>query len=649
MLSAADLPDYTAVTAALTALHTGVSDAEFETKLAEIPVKSSDAPFMQALRRLHEHVSSLSARRMLDGVLHEIALELARKHDRESALSAIVRKTRAILGADMSYISLNDFSSNETYIHTVDGVTSNEYRSIRMPFGTGVLGAVASADLPAQTSNYLEDESLVRIPSVDAAVDKEGVCAILGAPLRVDGRLIGALMVADRHPHPYGAAEIDTIESIAALAAVAIETTQLIDELNDSLARLHDSQEATRGYVAELEKVAQTDSVLFAALTSMKGLSRITADLRRLLGVPVVVFSAAEIHVAPGEPHAGGEASPSILELAEASAAAGEPVVGAASLSGESREVTVLSAVVNGQILGVLCAEALLDGQERLIMQRAAMMLTAQFLFDQALEEASTRELSAILEQLVTDPAPPEASVLRRLHSFGTVLAEHVTVLVVTTSDVALARSTIAQVFGRSASTLAHGSHLCALVSADDPLHLAQDVAKAMVGAGASATVGCAGALLLSGGLPAAHAKAVAISRTLAALGRQGEAATESTLGTIGLLLGNISNGFAQSVVAETLEPLLRYDAQYQTQLVETAAVFLDMNGNVARCAAELHYHQNTIRQRVDRIGELLGNDWRESARALDIHLALRLWQLLNAQVTDSAQRGEPQSPELSN
>ena len=46
------------------------------------------------------------------------------------------------------------------------------------------------------------------------------------------------------------------------------------------------------------------------------------------------------------------------------------------------------------------------------------------------------------------------------------------------------------------------------------------------------------------------------------------------------------------------------------------------------RAAAALHVHVNTVAQRLERIGTLLGAGWQEPDRALEIQLALRLHRL---------------------
>ena len=41
--------------------------------------------------------------------------------------------------------------------------------------------------------------------------------------------------------------------------------------------------------------------------------------------------------------------------------------------------------------------------------------------------------------------------------------------------------------------------------------------------------------------------------------------------------------------------------------------------------------HVNTVTQRLDRVGQLLGGDWQKPDRALEIQLALRLHRLRTA------------------
>ena len=45
--------------------------------------------------------------------------------------------------------------------------------------------------------------------------------------------------------------------------------------------------------------------------------------------------------------------------------------------------------------------------------------------------------------------------------------------------------------------------------------------------------------------------------------------------------------------------------------------------GSLRATGEALHVHPNTVAQRIDRVDRLLGADWREPTRSLDIQLAL--------------------------
>lgn len=224
-----------AVESVLTALASEADVAALDALLAGPDLRHLSPAARQAMRTIGHTLAEARSRQALLNAIYETALEITAKRDREAAIRTIVRSARTIVGSDMAYLSLNDYATEETYIHTTDGVVTSAYRSLRMPFGTGILGAVADSDVPAATRDYLADESVHHIASVDEAVRAEGVRAILGAPLHVEGRVIGALLVADRYPRSYDHDQASTLNSLASLAAVALETAQLVESLHHSL------------------------------------------------------------------------------------------------------------------------------------------------------------------------------------------------------------------------------------------------------------------------------------------------------------------------------------------------------------------------------------------------------------------------------
>jgi sugar diacid utilization regulator len=59
----------------------------------------------------------------------------------------------------------------------------------------------------------------------------------------------------------------------------------------------------------------------------------------------------------------------------------------------------------------------------------------------------------------------------------------------------------------------------------------------------------------------------------------------------------------------ETVAPLVAYDDQYETELVQTLETFLDADGNVAGTAQRLFTHRHTVRYRLERVRDLSGLD----------------------------------------
>jgi DNA-binding PucR family transcriptional regulator len=61
---------------------------------------------------------------------------------------------------------------------------------------------------------------------------------------------------------------------------------------------------------------------------------------------------------------------------------------------------------------------------------------------------------------------------------------------------------------------------------------------------------------------------------------------------------------------------------------VATLTSYFHHSGNLARTAAALHVHVNTLLKRLSRADAILGEDWRTPERALQLHVALALHAL---------------------
>jgi PucR C-terminal helix-turn-helix domain/GGDEF-like domain len=111
---------------------------------------------------------------------------------------------------------------------------------------------------------------------------------------------------------------------------------------------------------------------------------------------------------------------------------------------------------------------------------------------------------------------------------------------------------------------------------------------------------------------------------------QEGALAFDQT-GAYRLLLSTMSENprELQRFYAETVEPLVAYDEQYETELVRTLGTFLDADGNVAGTAQRLFTHRHTIYYRLERVRELSGLDVSSSDGREKLSLGLKAMRVL--------------------
>jgi DNA-binding PucR family transcriptional regulator len=120
------------------------------------------------------------------------------------------------------------------------------------------------------------------------------------------------------------------------------------------------------------------------------------------------------------------------------------------------------------------------------------------------------------------------------------------------------------------------------------------------------------------------------LAANVAEAGEDSVLAFEDT-GAYRLLLPAMSEDPAelQRFFSETVEPLVTYDEQYETDLVQTLETFLDADGNVAGTASRLFTHRHTIRYRLERVRDLTGLDVSSTDGREKLGLGLKAMRVL--------------------
>jgi sugar diacid utilization regulator len=135
--------------------------------------------------------------------------------------------------------------------------------------------------------------------------------------------------------------------------------------------------------------------------------------------------------------------------------------------------------------------------------------------------------------------------------------------------------------------------------------------------------------------LPRAASEALLAANVAEGAGVGVALAFEQT-GAYRLLLSTMSENPAElrRFYAETVEPLVAYDEQYETELVRTLETFLEADGNVAGTAQRLFTHRHTIYYRLERVRELSGLDVSSSDGREKLSLGLKAMRVLGLSAT---------------
>ncbi|WP_236652062.1 PucR family transcriptional regulator [Streptacidiphilus neutrinimicus] len=84
-----------------------------------------------------------------------------------------------------------------------------------------------------------------------------------------------------------------------------------------------------------------------------------------------------------------------------------------------------------------------------------------------------------------------------------------------------------------------------------------------------------------------------------------------------------------QFFVREWLGRLIDYDAEHNTELVETLSRYFDCGGNYDDAAAALTVHRSTLRYRLQRIREISDHDLADVDTRLNLQVATRVWKII--------------------
>ncbi|GLP64661.1 cyclic diguanylate phosphodiesterase [Streptomyces sp. TUS-ST3] len=569
--------------------------------------------------------SELEGRRRREAelsALFETAHDLAGLRDLDAVLRAIVQRARSLLGTDVAYLSLHDPERGDTYMRVTEGSVAARFQQLRLGMGEGLGGLVAQTARPYVTDDYFKDDRFQHTLSIDSGVRDEGLVAILGVPLTLGHHVIGVLFAADRRARVFEREQIALLGSFAALAAAAIDTANLLTETRSALTELERANEIIRDRSGVIERASDVHDRLAELVLRGGGVHDVAAAVSEILDGTVEFTELAP------------------TEALEASRAEGHAV--------RHRDDWIAAVAAGGELLGalVLRGHPGLDPVDQRTLERAAMVTSLLLLARRSAAEAEQRVRGELLDDLL-DARDRDPRLLREraarleadLDATHVVLAARLDAPAADADQEAAARRRLWSAASHLAATR-HGLAaardggtvlLLPLADGDTATDLARRTAGHLgtavheaVTVGASAPVRDLAVHLDA--VAAAYEEGRRCLDALRLLGRSGDGAAAEDFGFLGVLLAGDRDigGF----VERTIGQVVAYDDRRGTDLLRTLDAYFACGMSPARTKDELHVHVNTVAQRLERVGRLLGEDWQSPARALEIQLALRLHRL---------------------
>ena len=601
---------------------------EFEGPVVRARTAGADSATVAGLERVKllalQVRDAFAARRRRESelaALFDTAGDLAALRSVDDVLTAIVRRARQLLGTDVSYLTLHDDARGDTYMRVTDGSVSARFQSLRLPMGAGLGGLVAQTAAPYATARYFADPRFQHTDDINGGVAEEGLVAILGVPLVRGSRVIGVLFAADRNERLYDRSEVSLLGSLAAHAAIALDNARLLEETRTALEELSTATRELRAHTTSVERAAGAHDRFIDIVLRGGGVEDVAAAVTEALGGRITIL----------DEHGRGTPSPASDDLPPDPAAA---LTLARSTGRTVRDGSWWTAAVTvgAELLGglVLHRDDELSDSDQRILERAALVTSLLLLIRRTASEAESRVRGELLEELL-GPALRDPDGLReRARRLGADLDRPHAVVVVLVEERsrgrALAAAThLAAVRGGLAG-LNDGRVVLCLPGQEPGAAAAQVCRELGTAVGRPVTAGGAGPAQGPAAVAPAHVEAQRCASTLVALGRAGQAASADELGFVGLLVGEGRD--VRGFVTATLGPVLDYDERRGTDLVGTLRAWFDAGGSPARAAEALQVHVNTVTQRLERVGRLLGRGWSAPERGLEVDLALRLHRL---------------------
>ncbi|MGO1405731.1 helix-turn-helix domain-containing protein [Agrococcus casei] len=545
---------------------------------------------------------------------NEFAAVIAMTHDlvaqrSGSLLQSIVDRAHELLGSDMTYVSAFDRAERSFVVRAVKGAVSPDFLGMVVPPGVGIATRVVDTMAPIWVDNYFEAEGFPHDARIDDILVDEQVYSILGVPLIANQRILGVLFVADRRMRRYSPEDISLARSFADHAAVVIEQRKLVGDL-------HSATRKAQAVADDVRRASALHEDLTRLVAGGSDPETVAQALAQALGRRIAVVDAdAELLAGESTLLDGG---------AELQRALSKATRDAESVSlADGRVDYVAAIVVQQSAVGALLVErnerALTKWDQRSI-ERSGIAF-ALLRMQQRAEDLAEERIRGELAHELIDAHGNRAYAIERVRTRGMSTAKPWSLAHFTTNADDAER--VLRALRKSPELLVtqtNGVFWALAAQCAAPQRIAQ--AFQTLGARQPLTVTADGSSLVT---LLDEVDAVRGARAfLSSMGESHGVFSADAFAPYTVMFSG-DGARAGAFISASIQPILDWDAKRSTELFETLLASLDEQGSVTGIGRRLGVHANTVRQRLDRISQLLSSGWQLPDARFRLETAVRL------------------------
>jgi putative nucleotidyltransferase with HDIG domain len=174
--------------------------------------------------------------------LHSIDIAISTSRDLHTTLSVLLEHVETLLDVDATDVLLFNPDLQQFRFSAGRGFHTDDIERANVRFGTSFAGRAALERQIVLISGQLSAHA---DHDFSKMYEKEGFFGYAGVPLIAKGEIKGVLEVYHRSPHRSEPEWLNTLETLAGQAAIAIDNAQLFDGLQESNIELAQAYDAT--------------------------------------------------------------------------------------------------------------------------------------------------------------------------------------------------------------------------------------------------------------------------------------------------------------------------------------------------------------------------------------------------------------------